>query len=147
MQIIAKSTINRWVNPYKTIKIMSIRLEKNNSTTDQAILVTLHDGFSGTTTGETFYFEFEFEQTGDKLSKTLTDVSNYPVRYNLFNVKTSGETSNVIPFVLEGWYKYSIYKQSGETLLEIGKCLVYDTQNPVENKYSPTISKYVYKKQ
>ena len=126
---------------------MSLRLEKNNSSIDQDILLTLSDGLSAITSGQSYYFEFEFEQTGQKFTKTLTDFSLYPWRYNLFSVKTTGSTENVIPFSLEGWYRYNVYLYSGSTFsLEMGKCLVFSNENPIETKYTPTIEKYVYKK-
>jgi len=127
---------------------MSLRIEYNTST-GQTMIYTLAESLSAITSGETFYFVFENEQSKEKYYKTLEDESLYPNRYNKFIITTltGNTTTSNIPFDLEGWYKYKVYKgTTGTTLLELGKCYVYDNNTPVVESYDPTTTKKVYKK-
>lgn len=126
---------------------MSIRIEYD-TLTGQTILLTLSESLTGDTslTGLSFYFVFINEQTKVELTKTLTDNSLYPSRYNDFSISTSltitGATN--IPFAIEGFYTYKAYDFNGGTLLEIGKCYINDNSTPSITSYNRNVTNYVY---
>jgi len=121
---------------------MSIRLEKNNSS-NQNFITTLYPQ-----TGSTFYFKFTYPQSGEIITKTLTDLSSVNERYNKFVITTlTGSTGLTnIQFDYEGWWNYEVYINSGSTsVLEKGKVLIYSDLTPTKQEYTITTNKYVYK--
>lgn len=89
-----------------------------------------------TITGSTVYFLFNFynTQTGDNTYFTAQDLSNNPIRYNLFDITLTGSsytnmTAGTISLTTNGWYDYDVYQMTGQTNLS----LTGVTGGPIEN--------------
>jgi len=135
---------------------MSLRLKYNTDRNNQqTIILTLGESLSATTSGRTFYIDFENDQSLENYSGNFLNFSDYPERYDKFYISTeTGSTFMVsgitnIPFPMPGWYSYSAYINSGSTnKLETGKCFIYDPNYTTGSTYveAPEPTVYIYKK-
>lgn len=93
-----------------------------------------------TITNPEYVFEFEHEQTREKVACILSDISTSATRYNEFEI-TDG---NDVTFPYSGDYIYRIYEQpsgtgtttvSGLTMVEKGRAYVYEADE-TKNEYT-----------
>ncbi len=108
-------------------------------------------------------FIFEFENTGKIIRFTVNDTSNYPERYNKFDITVNSGTTNILQGSIEidisGLWDYKIYEYSGNIdedvinnsdykklrAIEVGKMRFDNREN--EKKYNENvINKKIYNK-
>lgn len=115
-----------------------LRIEKNAS---NELIVTVTE--LTTITNPEYVFEFEYEQTREKVACILTDTSASATRYNSFTF-VDGVNAE-LPDV--GDYIYRVYQQASGTgatanlleanLVEKGRAYAYDS-GEVKNEYTNT---------
>ena len=126
-----------------------IHMTKGNTST---IILTLTEKVSIT---EPYYLiEFINDQTREVQKCFISDISEYPDRYNKFNITEGEEPDNYDGEVLlgnAGEYAYTVYQKesnanlttTGLTVLEKGICVLHTTEETTST-YTPTETNYSY---
>jgi len=95
-----------------------------------------------------YLFEFEHQQSFDKIYCILTNISTNTERYDEFTIIDGVD----VTFPYDGFYVYRIYQQESDSnldpdlsdgLVEVGRTHVYVTDSP-SNVYDETINFNIY---
>jgi hypothetical protein len=121
-----------------------------NLTKDASTLVALSLSEKVTLTATSVYFLFSFtsQDTGQVVNFTAPDISNNPIRYNLFSIIETSTgpqnlTAGTVTLDPQGYWTYECYQQLSQTniylsgvsgnAIEVGKVLVSGTTELISN--------------